>query len=85
MKRNEQHLAAALERLVGAAESFSTLKCAGGHIAAPEWRRDYGFTLALEAARRALVRHRGSSGSHRAPAEVLLAIRERRKATRENA
>ena len=84
MKRNEQHLATALERLVGAAESFSTLKCAGGHVASAEWRKDYGFTLALEAARRALVRH-GNSAVHRAPAEVLLAIRDRRKATREHA
>lgn len=85
MKRNEQHLAAALERLVGAAESFSTETRGGGHVATLQWRRDYGFTLALEAARRALVRHRGSSSSPRAPAEVLLAIRERRKATQHRA
>ena len=78
MKRNEQHLATALERLLGAAESFSS-EVRGAGAACVEWRRDYGFTLALEAARRALVRHRGSSHGHRAPAEVLLAIRERRR------
>ena len=78
MKRNEQHLASALERLVGAAETFSE-ETRGCGVATLEWRRDYGFTLALEAARRALMRHRGSSAAPRAPAEVLLAIRERRK------
>ncbi len=79
MKRNEQHLAAALERLVGAAESFAAEMRGGDCLAVVEWRSDYGFSQAMESARRALARHRARPGGHWAPAEVLLAIRERRK------
>ena len=79
MKRNEHHLAAALEHLVGAAESFAAEMRGGDCLAAVEWRSDYGFTQAMESARRALVRHRGSPGGQRASAEALLAIFERRK------
>ena len=56
MKRNDP-LAAALERLLGAAESL-----------AAEMRRGDCHQTA-------------SSGGHRVPAEVLLAILERRKAS----
>lgn len=81
MKRNEHHLAAALERLLGAGESFAAEMRGGNRIAAVEWRSDYGFTLALESARRALVRHAASPARHGAPAEALLAILERGKAS----
>jgi hypothetical protein len=80
MKCNEHHLAAALERLLGAAESFAAEIRGGNRIAAVEWRSDYGFTLELESARRALVHHDSSPSRHAVPAEALLAIRERRKA-----
>ena len=75
MKRHEHHLAHALEQLIGAAESLATHAAQRCAPAVSEWRREYGFTLAMEHARRALARHR--SNSLRAPAEVLLSLRER--------
>ena len=75
MKRHENHLAHALEQLLGAAECLAT---PAAHRCAPavsEWRREYGVTLAIEHARRALARHRSSS--LRVPAEVLLGLRGR--------
>jgi len=77
MKKNDQHhLASALELLVGAAEAYTQELSRDAGSA--EWRRQYVLHLALESARRALVRHRVTrAGPNRAPAEVLLNLRDR--------
>jgi len=73
MKRHEHHLAHALEQLLGAAETLATDVSSRCGPTVAGWRREYGFTLAVEHARRALQRHR--SVAPRAPAEVLLSLR----------
>jgi len=77
MKKNEHHLATALEHLIEAAEAFTAQMSQRDGPAAAEWRREYGYTLAVEYARRALVRHRTTPHRERAPAEWLLKIVER--------
>jgi len=75
MKRHEHHLAHALEQLIGAAETLAIDVASRCAPAVAGWRREYGFTLAVEHARRALERHR--SATPRVPAEVLLSLRGR--------
>ena len=77
MKKNDQqHLATALELLVGAAEAYA--KDLPRDAASAEWRKQYVLHLALESARRALARHRITRAAvQRPPAEVLLNLRER--------
>jgi hypothetical protein len=75
MKKHEHHLARALENLVGAAESFASEVSRRDPAASAEWRREYGFKLALEYAKRTLARH--NDVARRVPADVLLGIVER--------
>ena len=76
MKKQEQHLAAALQQLMEAVEAFTA--DLSPDESAVAWRKEYGLRLALESARRALARHRvAGAGAHRAPAEVLLNLRPR--------
>jgi len=78
MKKNEHHLASALEQLAGAVEAYAEDVTRGNPGAGASWRHEYGLRLALESARRALAHHHVARGaSNRAPAEVLLNLRER--------
>jgi hypothetical protein len=77
MKKNEHHLAAALEHLIEAAEAFTAQMSRRDASGAAEWRHEYGYTLAVEYARRALMRHRTARHDERVPAELLLQILER--------
>ena len=75
MKKHDHHLAHALEQLLGAAEAFAADV---SRRDSAEWRKEYGLRLALESARRMLTRHHLSKASlERAPAEVLLNLRDR--------
>ena len=77
MKKQDQHLARALENLVGAAESFASEVARRDPPAGSGWRREHGLRQALEYAKRTLARHRDIDARNRAPAEVLLGIVER--------
>ena len=70
MRRNEHHLAAALQHLIEAAESYAT-----DPAAREAWHKEYGLQQAVERARRALARHLDAAGAERPPADILLDIR----------
>ena len=70
MRRNQHHLADALQHLIEAAESYAT-----DSAAREAWHKEYGLQQAVERARRALARHLDVAGIERAPADILLDIR----------
>lgn len=77
MTKPDQHLARALENLVGAAESFASEVSRRDPAAGAKWRREYALRQALEYAKRTLARHHDIETRNRAPADVLLGFVER--------